>query len=173
MRPDKAWPRLTYSEWSHTCDTLQLWTQVVGKVRLALTPRVNHWWNVTLRVTPRGLTSRSIPYGTGAFGIAFDFIDHRLEHFVDAVNATAASGDRHPLTRLQAIRHALALELLGDGGSHVANLQVIQLLAYRSPAREFPTLKNLETHRVLHWSVRLPQRQGAGERVLTCSRLLE
>ena len=78
MRPDMSWPRLTYSEWSHTCNTLQLWTQVVGKVRLALTPRVNHWWNVTLHVTPRGLTSRSIPYGTGAFGIAFDFIDHRL-----------------------------------------------------------------------------------------------
>lgn len=78
MTTDEAWPQLPFSEWSETCETLHLWTQVVGKVRLALTPLVNHWWNVALHVTSRGLTSRPIPYGTHTFSMDFDFIDHRF-----------------------------------------------------------------------------------------------
>src|SRR5262249_43091428 len=64
--------------WSETCDTLHLWTQIVGKVRLASAPLVNHWWNVTLYVTPRGLTTSPICCGARTFEIAFDFIDHQL-----------------------------------------------------------------------------------------------
>jgi hypothetical protein len=76
--PADAWPALPYAEWKGTCATLQLWTQVVGKIRLAQTPWLNHSWHVTLRVTPRGLVTPSIPYGTRSFSLAFDFIAHRL-----------------------------------------------------------------------------------------------
>ena len=72
------WPALPFVEWEATCDTLHMWTQIVGKTRLALTPLENHWWNVPLYVTPRGLTTSAIPYGPGAFAIDFDFIAHQL-----------------------------------------------------------------------------------------------
>ncbi len=75
--PD-AWPELPYEAWKDTCATLHLWAQIVGKVRLALTPWVNHSWHATLYVTPRGLTTGSIPYGDGTFQIDFDMIDHEL-----------------------------------------------------------------------------------------------
>ena len=74
-----AWPALPLSEWADTYATLHLWTQVVGKVRLALSPRVNHWWEVPLYVSARGLTTSPIPYPKGVFEIQFDFIDHRLD----------------------------------------------------------------------------------------------
>src|SRR5579864_60257 len=73
-----SWPPLPLQSWKDTCDTLHMWTQIVGKVRLALTPRVNHWWNVPLYVSPRGLTTSTIPYGDLAFEVEFDFIDHQL-----------------------------------------------------------------------------------------------
>jgi hypothetical protein len=76
--PD-AWPALPLAEWRDTYATLHLWTQIVGKIRLARTPLVNHWWNTTLYVTPRGLTTGSIPCGDDALRIDFDFLDHRLE----------------------------------------------------------------------------------------------
>jgi hypothetical protein len=72
------WPALPLVDWADTCATLQLWTQVVGKVRLAHAPMVNHWWNVALYVTSRGLTTSAIPYDARTFQIDFDFIDHRL-----------------------------------------------------------------------------------------------
>jgi hypothetical protein len=75
---DEAWPRLALESWSDTCATLHLWTQIVGKIRLAQTPAINHSWHVTLYVTARGLTTSPIPYGTRAFEIDFDFIDHEL-----------------------------------------------------------------------------------------------
>ena len=72
------WPALPYAEWEATRDTVHMWTQIVGKTRLALTPLENHWWNVPLYVTPRGLTTSAIPYGPGAFSVDFDFIAHQL-----------------------------------------------------------------------------------------------
>jgi hypothetical protein len=78
---DTSWPPLSSPIWPDTCATLHMWTQMVGKVRLALTPRVprlNHWWGVALYLTARGLTTSPIPYGDGAFEMAFDFIDHSL-----------------------------------------------------------------------------------------------
>jgi hypothetical protein len=72
------WPDLPLSGWADTCATLHLWTQVVGKIRLAHAPMVNHWWQVPLYVTCRGLTTSPIPYGARSFQIDFDFIDHRL-----------------------------------------------------------------------------------------------
>lgn len=72
------WPPLPLKEWQDTCATLHMYTQVVGKVRLALTPRVNHWWNVPLYVSPRGLTTSAIPYERGCFEVLFDFLHHQL-----------------------------------------------------------------------------------------------
>jgi hypothetical protein len=73
-----VWPELSYAAWRDTCATLQLWTQIVGKIRLAQTPWFNHSWHVTLYVTARGLTTSPIYRGTRSFQIDFDFIDHLL-----------------------------------------------------------------------------------------------
>jgi hypothetical protein len=73
-----AWPSLPLAEWQPTRQTLHMWMQIVGKTRLALAPRQNHWWHVPLYVTSRGLTTSPIPYGTRAFEVEFDFIDHEL-----------------------------------------------------------------------------------------------
>src|SRR5271156_5700655 len=72
------WPELPAEAWRETRDTLHLWTQIVGKIRLVQTPWLNHSWHVTLYVTARGLTTSPIPYGKGAFQIDFDFLDHVL-----------------------------------------------------------------------------------------------
>jgi hypothetical protein len=74
----QAWPGLPLEAWSDTCATLHRWTQIVGKIRLAQSPWVNHSWHVTLYVTARGLTTSPIPHGTRIFQIDFDFIDHQL-----------------------------------------------------------------------------------------------
>jgi hypothetical protein len=75
---DLFWPPLPFNEWQDTAQTLRLWTQIVGKVRLTLTPWINHSWHVTLYVTSRGLTTSPIPHGFHTFEIEFDFIDHEL-----------------------------------------------------------------------------------------------
>ena len=72
------WPILKFAEWQDTLATLHMWTQVVGKIRLEQTPLVNHWWNVPLYVSARGLTTTAMPYGDRYFEIEFDFIDHKL-----------------------------------------------------------------------------------------------
>lgn len=72
------WPALPLDAWQDTCATLHLWTQIVGKVRLAQTPWINHSWHVTLYVTARGLTTSSIPHGERIFDVEFDFVSHRL-----------------------------------------------------------------------------------------------
>src|SRR5512136_2220292 len=74
----QAWPSLPLEAWSDTCATLHLWTQIIGKIRLAQMPWINHSWHVTLYVTARGLTTSPIPHGTRTFQIDFDFVDHRL-----------------------------------------------------------------------------------------------
>ena len=78
IETDGSWPALPLEAWRETCDTLHMWTQIVGKVRMGLTPLVNHWWNVTLYVTSRGLTTGAMPCGDGDLEIAFDFLDHNL-----------------------------------------------------------------------------------------------
>src|SRR5216684_5741034 len=72
------WPALPFSEWQATAETLHMWTQIVGKIRLVQSPWVNHSWHVTLYVTSRGLTTSPIPYGTRTFQIDLDFISHQL-----------------------------------------------------------------------------------------------
>jgi hypothetical protein len=74
----EAWPTLPLEAWSDTYATLHMWTQIVGKVRLAQSPWMNHSWHVTLYVTARGLTTSPVPYGDRTFQIDFDFVDHQL-----------------------------------------------------------------------------------------------
>jgi hypothetical protein len=74
----QAWPSLALDAWSDTFATLHLWTQIVGKIRLAQTPWTNHSWHVTLYLHARGLTTSTIPCGNRSFQVAFDFVDHQV-----------------------------------------------------------------------------------------------
>lgn len=74
----EIWPALPFPEWKETCGTLHMWTQIVGKIRLALSPWVNHSWHVTLCLTARGLTTSTVPFGSRVFQIDFDFVAHVL-----------------------------------------------------------------------------------------------
>ena len=74
----EVWPALPFAEWKETASTLHMWTQIIGKIRLALSPWINHSWHVTLYVTSRGLTTSPIPYAPFTFEITFDFIEHQL-----------------------------------------------------------------------------------------------
>ena len=79
MTQSQRWPALPLAEWKDTYATLHMWTQVVGKIRLALSPDINHFWGTALYVTARGLTTSPIPYAQGVFEINFDFVAHALE----------------------------------------------------------------------------------------------
>jgi hypothetical protein len=87
-----AWPPLAYEEWKDTMYAIHMWTQVIGKIRLAMTPLMNHWWNSTLYVTPRGLTTSTIPSGDGAFAIDLDLIDHQLTIATDRARSAMPLG---------------------------------------------------------------------------------
>jgi hypothetical protein len=76
---NEIWPALPFAEWKETAKTLHMWTQIVGKIRLALTPWTNHSWHVTLYLTARGLTTSPIPHGAQTFEMLFDFVDHQLQ----------------------------------------------------------------------------------------------
>src|SRR6516225_3995289 len=88
----EEWPALQLEAWKDTRDTLQLWTQIVGKIRLKLSPPLNHWWNSALYVTSRGLTTTPIPYGARTFDLTFDFFDHAL-----VVETSDGQSERIPL----------------------------------------------------------------------------
>jgi Family of unknown function (DUF5996) len=88
----EAWPALELTAWRPTYETLHLWTQMVGKTRLALSAWVNQWWHVALYVSPRGLTTGAIPYGRGAFSVEFDFLAHVL-----TVRTSADTAESLPL----------------------------------------------------------------------------
>jgi len=75
-----SWPVLpAFEAWEDTCTTVHMWSQIVGKIRLKLSPPINHYWGCSLYVTSRGLTTMPMPYGTHTFSIDFDFIDHTLK----------------------------------------------------------------------------------------------
>jgi hypothetical protein len=90
----ELWPELPLAAWQDTCSTLHMWTQIVGKVRLALSPKVNHWWEVPLYVNAIGLTTSPIPYADGIFEVQFDFIHHKL--LIETNRATAKTLDLAP-----------------------------------------------------------------------------
>jgi hypothetical protein len=111
-----AWPDLTYPNWRETAATLQLWTQIVGKVRLTLTPWLNHSWQVPLYVTARGLATSPIPVGHDYLEMEFDFVAHRL-----AVRTSRADAGELPLEpRTVSDIYASLFDLLGGMGIEVA-----------------------------------------------------
>jgi hypothetical protein len=91
-----TWPSLPLEEWKDTCATLHMWTQIVGKVRLAQTPLVNHWWNVPLYVSARGLTTTAMPHGDKFFEMEFDFIGNQL--VTRSSNGDSATLDLQPMS---------------------------------------------------------------------------
>ncbi len=107
-----CWPPLPLAEWKDTCATLHMWTQIVGKVRLKLTPLVNHWWNVPLYVTARGLTTSRIPYDTRAFELRFDFLAHQL--VLETSEGTVKTLALKPQTVADFYRSCMAM-LHGEG----------------------------------------------------------
>jgi len=111
----EAWPELPHAAWRETCSTLQLWTQIVGKVRMELVPHINHSWNVTLYPTVRGLTTLPMPHGTRLIQmvqIDFDFIEHRL--LVETSDSGRKTFPLEPMTVAEFYRRLMeALDALG------------------------------------------------------------
>lgn len=133
MTEHPRWPRIPVADWLDTRDTLQLYTQVVGKVRLVNEPLTNHWWNVPLYITARGLTTQPMPHPTGpVFQIDFDFVDHRLQ--VLTVDGDRRSLDLEP--RPVADFHAAVMRLLDelDVGTEIWPMPVEIPGAIRFPA---------------------------------------
>ena len=110
--PSGQWPPLPQAAWSDTCATLQLWMQIVGKIRLALMPPINHTWNVTLYPTVRGLTTSPMPFGARMLQIDFDFIDHLL--IVETSDGERSTIPLKPMTVAEFYRQVMhALESRG------------------------------------------------------------
>src|SRR5690242_17299177 len=109
---DRTWPSLPYAAWQDTYATLHLYSQVVGKVALALAPPLNHCWGVALHVTPRGLSTGMLPHGSCSFTLAFDFLDHVLD-----IACTSGANRRLPLASrsIGAFYRALMEALAGMG----------------------------------------------------------
>ena len=98
---------LPLAEWQDTLTTVHMWSQVVGKIALAKTPLVNHFWNATLRVTPRGLRTLPLVDGSGAFAMEFDFIDHELRINCDSGEIRKVSEAGHARQNLLRITGVL------------------------------------------------------------------
>jgi hypothetical protein len=114
--PQPPWPELPLAAWRDTCATLHLWSQIVGKIRMARTPWLNHSWHVALYVTPNGLTTSPIPDGTRTFQIDFDFIEHALRISTsDGANRQLALAGHSVASFYNAVMAALA-----ELGIHVA-----------------------------------------------------
>ena len=112
QREADVWPSLRVEDWTPTRDTLHMWTQIVGKIRLAHAPMMNHWWQVPLYVSPRGLATSSIPFGPRIFDLEFDFCAHQLDI------RTSDGGNRSiPLEPMTvADFHTRTFQLLGELG---------------------------------------------------------
>ena len=109
---DRAWPSLPYATWKDTYATLHLYSQMVGKVALALGPPLNHCWGVALHVSPRGLSTVMLPHGSRSFTLAFDFVDHVLE-----IACTSGATRRLPLaSRSIGAFYRMLMEALADMG---------------------------------------------------------
>ena len=115
VRAGAGWPALRVDDWEPTRRSLHMWSQIVGKVRLAHAPLVNHWWQVPLYVSPRGLTTSAMPAGTDTFDMEFDFVDHVL--VVRVSNGGYATIDLRDIS--VAGFHRAVLETLGGLGIEV------------------------------------------------------
>jgi hypothetical protein len=104
----QCWPAIRLADWKDTYATLHMWTQIVGKIRMELTPKVNHWWNVPLYVSSRGLTTSSIAYRDRFFEMEFDFFENKLViHTTDPRTATVALAPRSVADFYQDVMAAL------------------------------------------------------------------
>ena len=109
------WPALPLRQWKDTCATLHMWTQIVGKVRLALSPLINHWWNVPLYLNARGLTTSPIMYRDRPFELAFDFLDQQL-----VLQLSEGSRESLPLKPMSvADFHRAVMDMLRSNGIEV------------------------------------------------------
>ncbi|AUZ88008.1 hypothetical protein CVO76_10510, partial [Arthrobacter agilis] len=117
-----GWPALRVADWQDTQSTLHMWLQVVGKIRMAHAPLVNHWWQVPLYVTPRGLGTSAIPYGDGMFDIEADVVAHRL------VVRSSSGGDR-----------SVPLEPQSVAEFHARTMAALAELGIDAPIRAVPT----------------------------------
>jgi hypothetical protein len=106
------WPALRVADWEATRDTLHMWTQIVGKIRMAKAPMVNHWWQVALYVSPRGLTTSAIPDGERTFDIEFDFCEHVLRIRLDDGRTRTVALELKSVARF----HAETFAALGELG---------------------------------------------------------
>ena len=111
----EPWPELPWRDWGPTISTLHMWTQIVGKVRMALAPPLNHWWHIPLYVTSRGMTTSPIPYEMRTFQVDLDFLDHRLD--VAASDGRSFAIDLEPMSVAAFYREFMGR--LGDLGIHV------------------------------------------------------
>jgi len=115
MTTNATWPELILEDWQDTLATVHMWTQIVGKIRMETTPLVNHWWNVPLYVTARGLTTSPMPYDDRIFEIEFDFIDHNL--LIESNDGATTSLDLRPQSvadfykELMDALHALGIDV--------------------------------------------------------------
>jgi hypothetical protein len=116
MKRYERWPALPLSEWQETYTTLHMWTQIVGKVRMALSPPLNHWWHTTLYVSSRGLTTGPVPYPHGVFDVHFDFQNHSL----NISTSTGMTLSRQLRPEPVADFHAAVLDALSGLGISVA-----------------------------------------------------
>ena len=136
-----GWPSLRVDDWTPTRDTLHMWAQIVGKIRMAHMPLINHWWQVTLYVSPRGLTTGAIPYGTAVFDMEFDFVGQAL-----AIRHSDGSERSVPLQSkpvAQFYEETLsALDSLGISSRIVARPNEVEHAVAFAEDRDEPTFRN-------------------------------
>ena len=133
---DSAFPPLPLEEWKATKNTLHLYLQIVGKIRLSLFPRQNHWWHVPFYVSTRGLTTRPIPYKNGNFEIEFDFIEHNLK-------ILTSGGTRREFTLEDGLTVAEFYRMIFENLSALGIETKIWAVPYEAPSTT-PFAKNTE-----------------------------
>ena len=129
VRKDDLWPGLPLAAWRDTYATLHMWTQVIGKVRLALAPMVNHWWQVPLYVTSRGLSTSPIPYGPHVFQVDFDFLAHEMRLATDTGEVRSLALSPRPVADF----YAETMHALGSLGAEVSIWTTPVEVAERTP----------------------------------------
>ena len=142
-----AYPPLPLEEWRATYETLHMWTQIVGKVRLHQSSPINHWWHCTLYVTARGLTTSLMPYGQKGFQIDFDFIDHQL--LIVASDGTRKAMELRPRSVADFYRELMGI--LGDMGMPVEIHAVPDEVPVSIPFAEDETHKSYDAEYANRW----------------------
>jgi Family of unknown function (DUF5996) len=124
------WPVLRVADWSATRDTLHMWTQIVGKLRLASAPMVNHWWQVPLYVTARGLSSSAMPFGRRYVDMEFDFVDHQLSIRSSRGDARAVALEPKPVARFYEETMTALNELGLDAAIRTTPTEVVRAIPF-------------------------------------------